>query len=251
MYKAHPVFIQPNNEHVKVWRYMDFTKLVSLIDSRRLFFTRADKFDDPFEGSWPRINVNARQLIPDVIPEEGRESFAKQMASLGDLNKKWPKYFAINCWHMNEHESAAMWRLYLKSDEGIAVQSTYCRFRSSIIDEEQVHVGLVKYIDYDTEWIDAGNLLSPFVHKRKSFEHEHEVRALVSRWPIRDTGLDFNLETIEFGLGIKVDAELLIENIYVAPSSPEWFADLVRTVVQRYGYDFPVLHSKLNEDPVF
>ncbi len=252
MYEAHPIFVQPDNEHIKVWRYMDFTQLVSLFDSRHLFFTRADKFEDPFEGSWPRINVLARQLIPDNTPVEGRESFAKVMASMGEINKKWPKYNAINCWHMNEHESAAMWKLYLKSDEGVAVQSTYHKLRSAITDDEKVFVGVVKYIDYETEAINAGNLLSPFVHKRKSFEHEREVRAVVTKWPIGgDKGMDFSQEPIGQGLTIKVDVERLIELIYVAPSSPAWFADLVRAVVQRYGYSFPVVHSKLDEQPVF
>jgi hypothetical protein len=55
MYEDHPVFAQPISDTVKVWRYMDFTKFVSLIDSRCLFFTRADKFNDSFEGSWPKI----------------------------------------------------------------------------------------------------------------------------------------------------------------------------------------------------
>ena len=40
MYIEHPIFIQPENENVKVWRYMDFTKFVSLIDAGRLFFSR-------------------------------------------------------------------------------------------------------------------------------------------------------------------------------------------------------------------
>jgi len=48
-----------------------FTKFVSLIDSRRLYFTRADKFDDPFEGSWPKMNVVARQYVPPEIPGRG------------------------------------------------------------------------------------------------------------------------------------------------------------------------------------
>jgi hypothetical protein len=251
VYEAHPVFIQPENEHVKVWRYMDFTKLVSLIDSRRLFFTRADNFDDPFEGSWPRINVLAREKIPDGIPAEGRDAFAKAMASMGEFNKRWPKYNAVNCWHMNEHESAAMWKLYLKSDEGIAVQSTYEKFRAAITDDEKVFIGVVKYIDYEREWIDAGNLLTPFLHKRKSFEHEREVRAIVTKWPTGSSGFDFTQETIGRGLKIKVDMERLIERIYVAPSSPSWFADLVTALVQRYGYNFEVVHSKLNEEPVF
>lgn len=114
-----------------------------------------------------------------------------------------------------------------------------------------MYVGLVKYIDYETEWIDAGNLLSPFVHKRKSFEHEREIRALVTKWPKGENGIDFNQETIDYGLKVKVDVERLIEKIFVAPSSPAWFADLVRAVVQRYGYDFQVVQSKLNDQPVF
>lgn len=101
------------------------------------------------------------------------------MGKMGQINKQWPKYIAINCWHMNEHESAAMWKLYLKSNEGIAVQSSYNKLRDCIIDDEQVLVGMVKYLDYEAEHIDPGNILSAFVYKRKSFEHEREVRALV------------------------------------------------------------------------
>jgi len=252
VYQAHPVFVQPDNENVKVWRYMDFTKLISLIDSRRLFFTRADKFDDPFEGSSPRINVLARKQVPDGLPIEGHEAYLKAVANVGETNKLWPRYHAINCWHMNEHESAAMWKLYLKSDEGIAVQSTYNKLRTSIIDDEPVFLGVVKYIDYETEWIEVGNIFTPFVYKRKSFEHEREVRAVITKWPTgENTGIDFTKDTIDHGLKVKVDVERLIERIYIAPSAPSWFADLVRALIHRYGYDFEVLHSKLNEQPVF
>jgi hypothetical protein len=125
MYEAHPEFTQPSNEQVKVWRYMDFTKFVSLLDSQQLYFTRVDKFDDPFEGSLPKINVAARQHFPDGITPEVREALIKVMANTGEINQKWPRFHAINCWHMNEHESAAMWKLYLKSNEGISIQSTY------------------------------------------------------------------------------------------------------------------------------
>ena len=152
---------------------------------------------------------------------------------------------------MNEYESAAMWKLYLKSDEGIAIQSTYARLKKSLIDDEKIFLGIVKYIDYDTEYINAGNILESFVHKRKSFAHEQEVRALVSKWPTGDGGIDFTQETIEHGLQIKIDIETLIERVYVAPSAPAWFADLVTAVISKYGYNFEVVHSKLNENPVF
>ncbi|MFK7161829.1 hypothetical protein V6U78_12365 [Marinospirillum sp. MEB164] len=251
MYEDHSTFIQPSDEEVKVWRYMDFTKFVSLIDSRRLYFTRADKFEDPFEGSWPKINVLAREFVPEDIPEEAREKYLETMRSIGEINKHWPRYQAINCWHINDYESAAMWKLYLKSDEGIAIQSTYTKLKKSLIDEEKIFLGKVEYIDYDREHIDDRNIFGPFVHKRKSFAHEQEVRALVSKWPTGEKGIDFTQETIGHGLQIRVDIETLIERIFIAPSAPSWFANLVSAVVNRYGYKFEVVHSKLNDSPVF
>ncbi len=90
MYEPHPIFIQPANEEVKVWRYIDFTKLVSLIDTRRLYFTRADRFEDPFEGSWPKINVEARKYAPENLTEEEQKKYLDSMKWMGDLNKNWP-----------------------------------------------------------------------------------------------------------------------------------------------------------------
>lgn len=252
MYKEHPTFEQPENEEIKVWRYMDFTKLVSLLDSRRLYFTRTDKFEDPFEGSWTRINVDARRFVPEAIRPENREKFLEAIHYEGEYNKLWPKYHAINCWHMNDYESAAMWKLYLKSSEGIAIQSTYAKLKKSLIDDEIICLGKVKYIDYDTDFIGAGNILNPFVHKRKSFSYEQEVRALMSKWPVsEDGGTDFPRDTIEHGVQIRVDIETLVERIFVAPNAPVWFAELVKAVVSRYGYTFEIVNSKLDERPVF
>ena len=44
-----------------LWRYMDFTKFVSLLEKSALFFPRADKLGDPFEGYWP-ISADEEQL---------------------------------------------------------------------------------------------------------------------------------------------------------------------------------------------
>jgi len=153
---------------------------------------------------------------------------------------------------MNEHESAAMWRLYLKSNEGIAVQSTYNKLRSSITDNENVNLGVVKYIDYETEWIEGRvNLFTPFVHKRKSFEHEREVRAVVMKLPMIEETIDSDPEIISSGLMIKVDVEQLIEQIYISPTAPDWFIDLVKSLIHRFGYTFNVVQSKLSVQPIF
>src|SRR3954466_4331681 len=51
-----PVFVGPEDPDGFIWRYMDFTKFVDLLDSKRLFFSRGDLLGDPFECSYPRGN---------------------------------------------------------------------------------------------------------------------------------------------------------------------------------------------------
>lgn len=251
MFEPHNTFIQPKDENIKIWRYLDFTKLISLFDSRRLYFTRCDKFDDPFEGAYPRLNVEARKYVPEDLPEKEQIEYLEAMNKLSEINKNWPRYMAVNCWHANEHESAAMWKLYLKSDEGIALQSTYARYKKSIIDDEKVFIGQVTYIDYDKDGIEGSNILGPFVHKRKSFEYEKEIRGLVSKWPYEGGILDFTKDTIDHGLQIKVDIETLIERIHVAPNAPRWFKSLVDNAARKYGYNFEIIQSQLNNKALF
>jgi len=67
----HPAIKTPPAETV-LWRYLDFTKFVSMLDSSSLFFTRCDLFDDPFEGSYPNRFIHSRvrqrpKAFPTVI----------------------------------------------------------------------------------------------------------------------------------------------------------------------------------------
>jgi hypothetical protein len=250
MYKEHSKFIQPKDEEVKVWRYMDFTKFLSLIDSRQLFFTRADKFNDPFEGSYPKPNITKRDaLLTEFLDDQSKKDIDSLSMYLSKTNQSVRKCTAINCWHMNNHESAAMWSLYLKSDEGVAIQSTYSKLKNSLVDDKRIYLGKIQYIDYDKEHIEGrNNLIAPFMYKRKSFEHEQEIRALIFQWPDHT---DFSQSTIEQGLKIEVNIQQLIERVYVAPNTPDWFFDLIKSVITRYGYDFEVTRSKLNERPLF
>jgi len=126
----------------------------------------------------------------------------------------------------------------------------YNQLKKSIIDDEKVFIGKVKYIDYKTGFIDQQNVFSAFMHKRKSFEHEKEIRAIVSKYP--PGGLeDPPKETILDGIPIKVNIELLIQKIHVAPNAPTWFSDLVKGAVKRYGCDFEVIHSQMDSSPLF
>ena len=148
-----------------------------------------------------------------------------------------------------------MWRLYLKSDEGLAIQSTTGRLIDAMAtyDKYEIHIGMVKYIDYAKEIIPVGNILSPFMHKRKSFEHEKELRALI--WTPQHGKNSIppgvNKHAADGGIYVYVDLNELIEGIYVAPTAPQWVHELLRSIVKRFSLNLPVLQSDLAAMPLY
>lgn len=260
MYAPHESFVSPADPVAKVWRYLDFTKLVSLLESRALYFAQVERLadsrdqrGDPFEGSYPRSNIATRpQDLYPFAPEHQSEHMVRLMGEWTDVVRVMRRMTFVNCWHLSEHESAAMWRLYLSSGEGIAIQSTFARLTASFCNApEEVNVGLVKYLDYQTERIDPLKYFASVLTKRKSYEHERELRAVVSQSDPVPTGVDLRDHKFPVGVAITVNLATLIEAVYVAPTAAPWFAALTQTVLRRYGSVAPVHQSDLLAQPLF
>ncbi len=181
----------------KIWRFMDFTKFVSMLHTKSLFFARSDMFKDQFEGSYPKSFFDHE--------EDKRKDFEKtdyftfdpfdsdrkkynQSIPYSETRKKLREYVVINCWHCSDHESAAMWELYLSTNEGVTIQShvmelTNCfdeAMKSSLENNYLSTIVPVEYIDFQKDNPEI-NGISAFALKRKSFEHEKEVRAIIWR----------------------------------------------------------------------
>ena len=246
----HRCFIQPQNQDSRLWRYMDFTKFVSLASSRSLFFCRADLFRDPFEGSYSKANVALR---PEVYKEYYKNMSGEQVANMTQNMvgfSKWVREWTyINCWHANEHESAAMWDLYGKTNEAVAIETTYRKLKDVL--PEKAFLGCVSYIDYESEWLPEGNSFDPFMHKRKSFEHEREVRAIIQDLLTSEGKIEVGKRNSQRGVNEPVALNDLINTIYVAPTAPAWLADLVTEVSVKYELSAAVRKSDLYSDPVF
>ena len=249
MYVQHKDLEKPDDENIKIWHYMDLAKFVALIDKKALFFARADTLPDKFEGSYSKANIKLRPIIHKDIPTEKqrqRQIFCKELR----------RFALINCWHMNEVESAAMWGLYTESDEGIAIQSTFKRLKESFSKNVEnngytVFIGKVTYVDYEKEWIPEGNLLFPFFHKRKNFEHEKELRAIICKIPEKNGMADLSQEIFDKGVHIPVDIDKLIERIVMSPKAPKYFYDSVKSIVSKYDLKKEVIPSSLGGSPVF
>ena len=70
--------INPPNDEDILWRYTNFEVFVNLLDTEALYFTRADKFEDPYEGFIPQSITDAyKQSLERVIPTEFVEAIMK------------------------------------------------------------------------------------------------------------------------------------------------------------------------------
>ena len=237
MYQEHPVCNPPPGDAV-LWRYMEFTKYVSLLATRALFFAPIDQLDDPFEGSLSPVNVALRPYLYRDVPDGKRDTLLK---GIGSALKYARHLTLVNCWHENSVESDFMWKLYAKSNDGVAIKTNFESLAECFTCEETIQIGQVKYVDYDTTFIPERNSFGICLHKRKSFEHEREVRALTS-----PSGAVPNK-----GERRGIDLSILVTEIFVAPYADDWFMELVQSVTENYGLSVRVRRSALAASPVW
>lgn len=264
---THKKYINIPQPDTKLWRYMDLAKFLSLLESNTLFFTRLDHFIDPFEGAlgvleneeawkknkkeelkrWFKIK---NKFENSKLSEAELEKEATQ--HLNDYRKKlenWRTSNYVSCWHKSDFESEAMWKLYTSDPkQGIAIQTTFERLYWSLQGIPHFNCSMVNYINYNGFNNGTSNdkldLFDAPWFKRKSFEHEKEFRVIVED----DRKPAYRDENKQ----IKVDLNLLIENVYISPQADDWFVKLVKEIItKRYDLGLKVHQSDLNKIPFY
>lgn len=262
----HTCFNQPVDDKVSIWRYMDFAKYVALLQQKSLFLSRVDLLGDVFEGTVTPATVQLRKELFDSDNESLLNGFSSS-------RKRFRECVYVNCWHLSNHESLAMWRLYAKSNEAVCVQTTYDRLRELlpensgdswgdyegaqlVVNQPNVYLGLIEYIDSEIGVIPQDNAYRPYMHKFKSFEHEREVRVL-TKHPLASVYTspsafpEMQQPELPSGVSIPVDLDRLISSVRVSPATPSWFKDIVVDVSRKFGFNFDISNSILDRLPLY
>lgn len=156
---------------------MDFTKFISILEYEALFFSMLSNFADPLEGFLTKPIVNKLNDIPEGLSIEEAEKRRKINEHNLKVMHMGRNLLFVSSWHMYDFESVAMWKIYLKRGEGVAIQTTMGKMIDAFSKtKEEVNIGQVYYVDYEKDEIPWNNLFYLAMHKRKSFEHELEVR---------------------------------------------------------------------------
>jgi hypothetical protein len=188
---------------------MSFARFVWMLKQKALWMSRIDQLDDAWEGLLGAGPVRIDQRI------------------------------FINCWTAQDSESHAMWSLYCRSKDGVAVQTTP-KLKKSV---PGMRVLPVKYVD--------SSVFDPFeimplalaVRKRKPFQYEKEQR--IVHIPSVPPGPSFSkasddldsddtalIMTKVYGFPLSWDPEEWLEAVLIHPGADYIFGETVRAVVE-------------------
>jgi hypothetical protein len=234
--------VEPRNEVVAVeeavpdsttiWRYMKFDRFVDVLKTQALWFSRPCQFDDRWEGLFPPSYLRRTRQYANVngIPfEEFDLDFRKRL-----LRHRYAHF--VNCWHISEHESDAMWKVYALAPHGIAIQSTAGDANECLRPHNS---GRVIYYDPSHD-VRSPTIFGPhdILFKRSSFSCEREYRFWLDDAELLEkieAGTQFRVEDLSRGqqLGI-TDVQRLIKNVVVAPGTSDEFVEQVRGACAEY-----------------
>jgi len=243
MYTKHAQLSMKYADSQKIWRYMDYAKFESLIHNESLFFSRADKFDnDKWEGVFPVKMIEKFKLDTPSFPSDDGNTYTRLQWHI----QKEARSHLVNCWHADDTESFAMWKIYCGDrPRSIAIQSTIGRLKRSFnANDERIWIGDVEYIDF-REWepdnrffnVNTPNTLKAFFLKWHYFKYENEIRAVINK--------AYNKHRADKGILVKIDLTELINSIYVSPVSSHEDEQAIKAILDEHGYSIPICRSVL------
>jgi hypothetical protein len=247
-----------------LWKYLDFLKFLYLIQKNKIYFSRLDQFDDPFEGlnkriifdkyvidqtpSYEKLNpaFTHDQKLQIVFDAEQNLKYIKEVASITQIAQ-----FA-SCWYLSKRESRAMWDIYCDNNS-IALRFPANYLVNLIKNEAQKYkdtkfdhmiIGNVNYQDLyppkdlnDPDYNSEKTNKFSVTTKDSSYSHENEFRFVANRIKpdIRTFGveLDFpKLSTLDF-------------HIITHPKIQDWKFELLQIFLEPYD-----LHNRLTRSSI-
>lgn len=196
-----------------------------------MYFPRPIQFNDRWEGMFPPSYMRQIQACNQKNPDlDIAVDYLRARC-----NKHRHAHF-VSCWHMSEHESDAMWRLYALAPEGLAIKSTV----GSLLTCFGPHGhGPVQYYDPSVNQRTDKISSEPkdIQWKRQDFAWEKEYRI----WFNDDEMIDeFSnagdlhiVPSLEGKMFRFSDTKMLIKQIVVAPFASPDYVEILKAVLSQ------------------
>ncbi len=249
--------LQLPDDGATIWRYMDFWKFESILDTFGLYFVRSDQFSDSWDSVLPP-NWQAKMRREMCDRAEGGTYTEADWYEKREIPSN-----PIYCWNCDANENERMWHEYTNGTDALVIQSTVGSLKQCFsATKTDVRIGRVNY-GYHDDLDDLDDLddpkfavaywgdnappkrLSPWYVprylKRVEFAFEKEIRA--SMHVARDD------QPIDRGYNLVIGAhgvQTLIKSIRVHPRAPTGFSARVVSLLFTYELGgIKVEHSSL------
>jgi hypothetical protein len=236
-YFKHPDLELPDDNSV-IWRYMDFPKFRSMVEQGSIFFSRADKQTDKFEGEYPNGMLDELEKRWGIIKSDDGEHYTfKQWHTQKEIRSR-----LLSCWSADLNQSRKKWSAYTSTVESVAIHSTIERLKNCFNlkgnGEPVVWIGKIRYGDEENrlpqsfhKW-EVNYFLYPFFAKKECYRWENEVRATVNIALYKQLSLNH----CPYGCFIKADLHVLIDSVWVHPHATEDFRHRVGSFLVDHEY---------------
>jgi len=234
-----------------ITRYIPYEKFVDIC-ANGLFLPNVSLFEDIWEGL-PAIVA----LLGGNLEQEIREK-----AEVAKSN------FFVSCWHSNEEESMAMWKLYGRVNASVCIETTierlinccseYCKGQQS----HNIYLTEVQYVLPDElqgrkpkflwDYWESANInpsdcrynmmsikvLQSLAFKHRAYSYEKEIRLIC------DTLMGSKTErfTVNNVNGIRMKlSKNFFHKVVLSPEASPVMVDEVKNALVRYGYNNPII----------
>jgi len=235
----------PTQQNDILWRFISFDKFAAILETKSLYFSRTDQYEDPTEG---------------LVPDKWNIEFYKKIPGYFSSNQPTSKLqtnFA-SCWYRGDYEPAQMWHLNPENKSGICIRTTQARLINCLetapppdIKIIELLIGAIKYIDYRQDSIPIPAVLgNPESHdslrwshflKRKEFSHEQEFRILFLY--IKHDSCPHLSQPI--GMNLEINLNQLIDKVIVSPYVLPQLVEVVKKLLNAYDLNIKVEQSSL------
>jgi hypothetical protein len=249
-----------------VWRYMPFSKFVSLLVYQALWFSKLNILQDQFEGMMPHATKEMMQAHDQELKKSFPPEYHSQFNEMATRNEQDSKELLIvNCWFLGNNESERMWREYGGSKQSVAIKSTVKQIFENIgvpHDQHATHIGRVAYVDHRnhtmTKYHANQGHERAFLKDAERYQHEQELRIVTlntkTKYCVSPEGKPYgesevqgkNMNNFENpGLYVAVQLKQLISEIRISPEADGWFYLLVRRIMELNNLGITVKQSEL------
>lgn len=216
-----------------LWRYQDFWKFEDLLSSQSLYLSSLEDLADPLEG---KPTDSLQQLLSIVESKPDRPARLRLFPTLTKLYRAFYSSCFVNCWHIGDVESQAMWDL-CESPRSIAMRTSVGALNGALRRKRHISTWKVHYVDYKAQGTQKADRVLTYqlhplaTHKDNSFRHEREFRVVhFSHLSLVKAMLNARRGklTHQRDIRLSIPIQSVIDEVRVHPNAPDSFLNEVR-----------------------